>query len=121
MTLENATGLKTFQATATAIPAFCRVKCDSSGLISAANATDAMIGVTVSAARANGYCTVKLVNCDETVLMTANGAITAGAILYPAASGKVSASGTTAIGYAALEAATADGDVIECSKGFKGA
>ncbi len=43
----------------------------------------------------------------------ANGPIDAGATIYAASGGKIAASGSVAEGHA-LEAATADGDIIEC-------
>jgi hypothetical protein len=56
---------------------------------------------------------VKLFSAEGTFLATADAAITRGALIYPGASGKISATAgmLTAIGYA-LEAATADGDII---------
>lgn len=116
MTTENSSGWKTFQATAAAIGQAIRVKVDSNGLISAAGATDAAIGVTVEAVASSGYGTVKLFSAPGTFLMTAGAAIARGGTLYPLASGKVDDTGTTSISMVALEAATADGDIIECAQ-----
>lgn len=120
-TSENSTGLRTFQATATAIALGARVKVDSNGAISVAGAAEAAIGVTTEYIAASGYGTVKLFNAPGTYLCIAGGAVTRGAHLYPAAAGKVDDSGTTRIGLAALEAATADGDLIECAPCLLGA
>ena len=59
---------------------------------------------------------VRLRTAFGTAKMVAAGAITAGASVFAAANGKVSASGTVFVGNA-LEAATADNDVIEVLRG----
>lgn len=56
---------------------------------------------------------VKLWNHAGTRFMIANGAISANADVYAAASGKVGATGTVKIGRNVGDAATADGDLIE--------
>jgi hypothetical protein len=111
----NSTGYKSFTATAVAIGEAVRVKLDSSGLISAASATEAWIGTTTAAVAASGLGSVKLRNAAGTFLVTASAAITAGALLYPTASGKVDDAAGTGVftGLQAAEAATADGDIIE--------
>lgn len=121
MTTENTSGYKTIQAAAAAIPAYTRVKVDSSGLISAAAAAEAAAGVTMEYVAAGGYGTVKLFSAPGTFLMTAGVAIAAGTQVYPAAAGKIAATGTTALNFQALEAATANGDIIECARVEKGA
>ena len=115
MTTANHTGFRTFQATAVAISAFVRVQVDSNGLISVAGATDNWIGWTQEPIPASGYGTVKLRNAAGTQLATASAAITRGARIYPTAAGKIDdAAGTGVLtGFVALEAATADGDIIE--------
>lgn len=120
-TSENSSGYKTFQATAAAIGLGIRVKVDSNGLISVAGATDAAIGVTTEAVASSGYGNVKLWTAPGTFLVTAGAAIARGAQLYPLASGKVDDTGTTALNLVALEAATADGDIIEAAPCMKGA
>ena len=112
---SNSTGYKSFTATAVAIGEAVRVKLDSSGLISAAAATEAWIGVTTAAVAASGLGNVKLRNAPGTFLVTASAAIAVGALLYPTASGKVDdAAGTGCFtGLQAVEAAGADGDIIE--------
>jgi hypothetical protein len=114
-TSENTTGYRTFQATAVAIAAGARVAVDSNGLISVSGAANDSIGVTVEVVAASGYGTVKLWSAPGTFQVLAGAAITRGAALYPIASGKVDDVGTTggALGLVALEAATADGDIIE--------
>lgn len=120
-TSENSSGLRTFQATAAAIAHGARVKVDSNGLISVASATEVAVGVTTEYVAASGFGTVKLFSAPGTYLCLASTSITRGAHLYPAASGKVAPTGTTRIGLVALEAAAADGDLIECAPGFLGA
>jgi hypothetical protein len=116
-TSENTTGYRTFQATAAAIAAGARVAVDSNGLISVSGAANDSIGVAVEAVAASGYGTVKLWSAPGTFQVLAGAAITRGAALYPIAAGKVDDAGTTggALGLVALEAATADGDIIEAA------
>lgn len=120
-TSENASGFRTFQATAAAIAAGARVKVNSSGLILVADAADAAIGVTTEYVAASGYGTVKVFSAPGTFLCLAGVAITRGNQVYPAASGKIAATGTTLLNLIALEAAGADGDLIECAVCQKGA
>ena len=120
-TTANSSGYRTCQATSTAIALGKRVKVDANGLISVAAAAEGAIGVTVEAIAADGYGTVKLFNSPGTFLVTANAAITRGAQLYPTASGNVDDAGTTALPLAALEAATAQGDIIEAAPLLLGA
>lgn len=115
MTTTNETGYKTFQATAVALEQGVRVKVDSNGLISVAGETDQGIGVTTEAVAASGYGTVKLFSAGGTFLVQTAGAVTRGAALYSAASGEVDDTGTYLIGLVALEAATSQGDMIECA------
>ena len=121
MTTENSSGFRTFQATAVALAQGLRVKVDSNGLISVAGAAEAAVGVTTEAIAASGYGTVKLFTAPGTFLCTASVAITRGNQVYPAASGKIAATGTTALPLVALEAATANGDHIECAAIYLGA
>jgi len=120
-TTANSSGYRTFQATAAAIAIGIRVTVDANGLISAAGAAVGAIGVTVEAVAASGYGTVKLFNAPGTFMMCAHAGITRGAILYPAAAGRVDDAGTTTIPLVALEAATAQDDLIECAPWFLGA
>lgn len=113
MTTANSSGYRTCQATSTAIGLGKRVKYASTGLISVAAAAEGAIGVTVEAIAADGYGTVKLFNAPGTFMMVANAAITAGAQVYPTASGNIDDAGTTALPLIALEAATAQNDIIE--------
>jgi hypothetical protein len=57
--------------------------------------------------------TVKLRSAAGTHKLIAGGVIADGAEIFAAADGKVAASGTISLG-TALEAAAADGDIIEC-------
>lgn len=70
------------------------------------------VGAAQYAVAQNAPVAVRLWNSGGTIHVIADGAITAGNAVYAGALGKVSAAGTTIIGYA-MEAATADGDVIE--------
>jgi hypothetical protein len=71
------------------------------------------IGTLTEASFADGDVrAVHLANAQGTCKMVASVAITSGDLVYAAAGGKVAATGTVVIGEA-MEASTADGDVIE--------
>jgi predicted RecA/RadA family phage recombinase len=116
---QNDSGFKAFAVGASALSVGQRVAL-SSGLAVAAGAPNGTaLGVALADAAASGIVTVKLNSASGTFEMKAGGAITAGAAVYPAASGKILATATSSnnpIGIA-LEAATADGDVIEVALG----
>lgn len=99
-----------------AIDAHLRVKLDSDGRVTIAGLTDKDIGTAVTPAFAAGETiTVKLRTGSGTHKMVAIEAVAIGARLYTEANGKVqdtAASTSFQIG-TALEAATADGDIIE--------
>lgn len=82
-----------------------------------ATATDDPIGVNDFAVASAGNACIRLLSSDDTQEMTAAGAITLNAAVYAAADGKVQAlpagAGTYRQVGIALEAATADGDIIE--------
>lgn len=94
-----------------AVSKYLRVK--TPGAIAAANAFDQSIGTMDRDCLVAGPCTVRLKSAMGTRKMVAAVAITAGSWVYGAASGKVSsvANGNT-VGIA-MEAATANNDVIE--------
>lgn len=102
---------RTFTAGA-ALAARRRVKLSGASVVYAGDEEDA-IGVTEFAVALGEDVTIRLINTGGTFEVEAAGAITAGGSVYAAADGKVEATGTNAKG-AALEAATADGDIIEC-------
>jgi hypothetical protein len=120
---QNSSGYKAFQATAVAIGQGKRVFADTSNppLIAVAGAAVIAIGVTMEPIGASGIGTVKLFSGPGTFLMCANGAITAGAQLFPTANGNIDDAGVTALPLVALEAATAANDIIECSPALLGA
>lgn len=86
---------------------------NSSGTWTTADATHGALGVQLQASlAATDLVTIKSVAAAGTMKMVAAGPVSAGATVYAAAAGKVDASGTIIEGQA-LEAAGADGDVIE--------
>lgn len=94
--------------------AYRRVKISGSTVVYA-DAGDPGIGVVQAAVdySEDANACIRLDNTAGSSKMTADGAITAGAAVYPADDGKISASiNGESIGNA-LEAATADGDIIE--------
>jgi len=109
--------VKTFIATE-ALAAFRRVKLTSASgtAVEYADQTDSSgyIGITLEAVALGDHVAVALKGVQSTFKCVASEVLALGATLYAADDGKVadSASGDS-IG-TALEAATADGDVIEC-------
>jgi hypothetical protein len=106
---------KTFVADE-AIAVHLRVKLDSDGRVTVAGLTDKDIGTAVTPAFAAGEpISVRLRTAAGTHKMVAIEALTVGSRLYTEANGKVqdtAASTSFQIG-TALEAAAADGDIIE--------
>lgn len=111
MSQENL-GSKSFVA-GTDLEAYRRVKL-SSGNVVYADAGEEFIGVTARKALSGEFVAINLRSASRTYKMVANGAITAGVTIYGALGGKVSASASGVAQGTALEAATADGDIIEC-------
>lgn len=108
------TGTKTFTATE-AIPKYSTVKLDTGG-VGVCDLTDRCIGTAVTEAYASGdLVTVKLLNAPGTHKVIANEASAANATLYTEAGGLVqdTAQATSLPTFLALEAATAQFDVIE--------
>jgi hypothetical protein len=94
-----------------------RVTVDSAGKALLAGATSVAAGVAITPSFADGDdITVTLRTASGTQQMVASGAITRGASVFAAASGKIASSGSVFVG-TALEAATADNDVIEVLPG----
>lgn len=116
MSTVRDTHYRTFQATAAALSRGQRVKCSAgAATIETAGDDRLAIGVANEDIAASGWGTVRL--WGPTCQFIASAATAQGAALYATASGKVDDgdAGTKLIGYVALEAATADGDVIEAA------
>lgn len=106
---------KTFECDE-AIAQYARVKLDSDGKVTTAGLADKDIGTaTVATFAAGESVAVRLRTAAGTHKMIASEALAAGATLYTEAAGKVqdTAQATAFQVGTALEAATADGDVIE--------
>lgn len=112
MTQQTEIGFKTFTA-GEALEAFRRVKL-SSGNVVYAGAGEEFIGVTQDKVASGDPVNVALRASARTYKMVAAAAVTAGAVIYGAASGKVDDAASGVAQGTALEAATADLDVIEC-------
>lgn len=107
------TNTRPFTAAGT-IAQYARVLVGSGGTITAAVLADQEIGIAMERAASGDVIPVKLRNSAGTHKAIAAAAITRGAAVYSAAAGKVSVSATGAYQLGkALEAATADGDIIE--------
>ena len=104
----------TFTATeALAIARRVKLTTSSGTAVEYADQGDWFVGVTQEAAAADGLISVKDKKDGGTMKVTADGAISAGADVYGADDGKVSATVSGIIIGVALEAALADGDIIE--------
>jgi hypothetical protein len=114
---ENTSGYITLPATAAALTPGLRVNVDSSGNVSAAGVSGGWIGATIAAVAASGNATIRLRNSTGTYQLQAAGAITKGSRLFAAASGQVSSSTSSGdpLHLVALEAAGAQGDIIQCA------
>lgn len=99
------------ETAAGAISAHLRVK--TPGAVAACGALDQMIGTMDAPTGAAGPASVRAATSIGTRKMVAATAISAGAYVYGAASGKVSAVANGNIVGQAMEAASADGNVIE--------
>ena len=110
------TGTRTFIADA-AITQFSRVVFESDSRVVTAGLTEVGCGIAMNPAFAAGDAIqVKLWNSGGTFKMRASEALAAAATLYTESDGEVQDTAqATAVPFAqALEAATADGDIIEC-------
>ena len=94
-----------------AIASYLRVK--TPGAVAVAGALDQSFGTMEKDCLAAGPCSVRLRTAQGSRKMVAATAITAGNLVYGAASGKVSSVANANPSGVALEAAAADGDVIE--------
>lgn len=104
---------KAFVAAGT-IAQYSRVVLGSGGTVTAAVLADKEIGIAMNAAVSGDLVNVKLRNAQGTHRAIAAAAIARGASVFSAAAGKVSVSATGAYNLGiALEAATANNDVIE--------
>ena len=99
-------------AAGAALLAKTRVKLSGVTVVNAGDEESA-IGVVEYDVASGELAAVRLINAGGTFECVAGTAITAGAAVYAAADGELSATGTAAKGFA-LAAATADGDIIEC-------
>lgn len=116
MSQQYDTGCKTFIADA-AIVQYARVILEADGRIVTAGIAEIGDGIAQTAAFAAGDAIdVKLWNSGGTFKMIAIEASAVAANLYTEAAGKVQDTGasTSFLFAKALEAATADGDIIEC-------
>jgi hypothetical protein len=99
-----------------ALPRYSRCKFDGNGRLVAAGLTDRDLGTNEIDAFADGDVTnIRYRNARGTRKVIANGAITKGADIYTAASGKLSATNASTSFYwgTAMEAAGQDGDIFE--------
>ncbi|HEY1600456.1 MAG TPA: hypothetical protein VGG64_12690 [Pirellulales bacterium] len=112
-------GYETFDCNV-AIPQYSRVKLVS-GLIVEAGAEDAIGTVVAQTFAAGGIApasvTVRLRTAQGTAIFVAAGAITAGAKVYAAASGQISATANAFPVGTAIDAATVEGDWIQVLPG----
>ena len=111
MNTRNDTGFRTFLVGSGGVTRNTRVKTPAAIVV--AGAGEDALGIALETVAAGGYCAVKLFSAPGTFACVAAGPVTASAPVYGAASGKIDdAVSGNKIG-TALEAAAADGDVIE--------
>jgi hypothetical protein len=103
--------VKGFTAAA-AIALYLRVTLTSGKAALAGDGVPGIGTIETASLAADAPCSVRLWSASGTRKMVANAAISAGALVYAAASGKIGASGSFCVGRA-LEASTANNDVIE--------
>lgn len=111
MNTRNDTGFRTFLVGSGGVTRHTRVKTPAAIVL--AGAGEASIGIALETVAEGGYCAVKLWSAPGTFACTAAGVVHAADLVYGAASGKID---DTVAGIpigTALEAAAADGDVIE--------
>jgi hypothetical protein len=94
-----------------AVAQHLRVK--TPGAVALAGALEQSFGTMDTTCVAAGPCSVRIKTAEGTRKMVAAAAISAGSTVYGAASGKVSSVANENIEGVAMEAASADGDVIE--------
>lgn len=115
MSQYDNSGVKTFECDE-ALAQWARVKLDSDGKVTTAGLTDKGIGVATRETFAAGESVAVALNTKPgTTKMIAVEALAAGATVYSEAAGKVqdTAQATAFQVGVAMEAATADGDIIE--------
>ncbi|MEM6260153.1 MAG: hypothetical protein AAGI37_17900 [Planctomycetota bacterium] len=116
MSQRNDSGYITFEADE-AIELYSRVKLDADGKITKAGLTDKSIGTlqTRAALAVGDKVPVKLRSAAGTHKARVSEAVAAGALLYSESDGEVqdTAQATAFVEGTALEAATADNDIIE--------
>lgn len=108
----NESGTKTLVAAA-ATSKYLRTYVDSNGKWAIAGLGVRCDGISLDNAASAEDLTCKLFDAPGTVLVVAAAACTVGNVLYGAASGKVSETASGAPQFLCMEAATADGDIIE--------
>lgn len=106
---------KSFVAGGT-IAKHARVKMSAAGTVTVAGLAEKSIGTAMNAATSGQDVAVRLRSAAGTHLMIAGEAFAVGALLYSEANGKVqdTAEATAFVEATALEAAGADGDIVEC-------
>lgn len=106
-------GVRTFEADEAISSQYLLVKLSGDNKISVAGVGDAPIGVARNVAADGDQLGVYLLNKQGSIKMKASGAISQNAAVYAGASGKITATVTGRKLGVALDAATADGDLIE--------
>lgn len=112
MSQQVDTGARTFTSAGT-IKRFALVQFGSGGTITEADATSGFIGVASEACVSGDVISCWLTTKQGTIKMLAHGAITRGLSLQAAAAGRVDAHSSGTLLGRTLEAATAQGDIIE--------
>jgi hypothetical protein len=114
MSQYNDGPVKTLRAAGT-IPQYARIKLDTNGdwALAGAGAGGKADAIALHAAVVGDMLAGRLLNVGGTVKVIASEALTLGELIYGAANGKVDDLTTNCLEGKALEAAGADGDIIE--------
>ena len=117
MAVQDDSGFKSYKV-ATAVTIYRLVKLDSSSeLVPVSGVTDKPIGVAQESCAAGEHCTVKLLTAPGTFKVEAQAAITINTECYMESDGRIDDTdpGSGVLWMRAWEAATAAGDIIECT------
>lgn len=116
MSQQNDSGFKTF-TTSAAVGKYRRVVVAADGTVSEALVGASSVdfqGVAQDNAASGGQVTVKLRSAPGTFMIEAAGAVTAGAVIYAASTGRIDDAASGAAIGKALAAASGAGGIIEC-------
>ena len=111
--MQNNSGFRTFTAGAAALKKGTRVVISGSTVVAGDATSSNTVGFVESDVLANSLVAIKLIGTNGTFEAIVDGAVTAGSVLYPHDSGKLSTTPSGNGEFIALDTATADNEIIE--------